>query len=348
MISILGPFEPIDLKDIDPVNLDLSDLKALIPDYYKDFTTGGDGNDNLLGTSGDDKINGKEGDDLLEGKAGDDTLVGSIGQDTLKGGTGDDVLAGEEYKQASGIVVSGSSIETLDAERKPQGNNYLDGEDGNDKLIGGSGDDTLRGGNGNDTLDGGSETSFLIATTGVYHPYPGNNGFIEFSGKDILEGGKGNDSLSGEGNSDTLTGGSGNDTLNGGNGNDLLNGGDGDDTLLGESGNDTLIGASGADIFTFKILFPSQNSSNFQLSSQAQQGAIIPTFPPITQQGIDIIEDFDSTQGDKIKIQTVGVGEISIDQFDYNENTGALFFEDKQFAQLQGGVDFSLENDFVL
>ncbi len=42
---------------------------------------------------------------------------------------------------------------------------------------------------------------------------------------------------------------------------------------------------------------------------------------------------------------TVGCGELSISQFSYNQDTGALFFEDIQFVQLQAGLDFSVEQD---
>ncbi|MEO1375088.1 MAG: calcium-binding protein [Cyanobacteria bacterium J06635_10] len=315
----------VNFKGIDLSNLDIDLNKSIFPkDYYKDFITGGDGNDNLLGTSGDDKIYGNSGDDLLTGKGGEDTLVGGIGQDTIKGGADDDVLAGEEFREVSIIAFS---TKTLDPEWKRQSNNSLDGEDGNDRLIGGSGDDTLLGGNGNDSLDGGSETLVLSAITDVYDPYARNRGFTDFSGKDILEGGNGDDSLWGRRNSDTLIG------------------GDGDDYLNGGDGNDTLIGGNGADIFSFKILFPLHNSSNIQFSFTDTTPILL---PPIPQEGIDIITDFDSTQGDKIQIASVGVGEVSIDQFSYNKNTGSLFLGNNQFAQLEAGVDFSLEKDLIL
>ena len=136
----------------------------------------------------------------------------------------------------------------------------------------------------------------------------GNDTLIGNAVNNVLEGGTGNDTLRGNAGNDSLFGSNGNDYLDGGNGNDSISGGAGNDTLLGYSGNDTLIGGAGndtlyggvgADRFVFNYLF----------------------------EGIDIIKDFQWTEGDTIQISNWGFGATSNSQFSYNYITGALFFD---------------------
>jgi Ca2+-binding RTX toxin-like protein len=56
--------------------------------------SGGDANDELLGTKQDDLIAGNSGNDVLYGGRGNDELHGGDGDDLLYGGSGDDVLNG--------------------------------------------------------------------------------------------------------------------------------------------------------------------------------------------------------------------------------------------------------------
>ena len=310
----------------------------LFNDEFMDTITGGDGDDNLLGTNGNDLIDGKGGDDILKGEGGNDALIGGTGEDTLEGGSGNDTLYGE-FSSGGLVSIEDSFLyfsRIEDGTSRRQSNNYLDGGDGSDRLKGGSGDDTLKGGDGDDTLFGGSVASGF--TTGYYDPYGEVN--YSISGDDVLDGGNGNDILSGAENNDTLIGGQGNDTLYGGYGNDYLLGGDGNDILGGGTDNDTLRGGEGADIFRFSILIPPSFSILF---SPLNSDSFL--FPPKPQRGIDNIEDFNSAEGDKIEISASG--ELSISQFSYNQHTGGLFFENTQFAQLQAGVDFSVEQDIT-
>lgn len=131
-------------------------------------------------------------------------------------------------------------------------------------------------------------------------------------GTDSLYGGTGRDSLNGD---------AGNDYLTGEAGNDYLNGGFGNDTLIGGFGNDTLIGSAGADAFYFYL-----------------------------PGGIDPIRDFSRQQGDKIQIDASGfdIGRGEYDKFMFNRNTGALLFEDTQFASLQPGTDFVIIRDITI
>lgn len=304
----------------------------LIKSKITDTLTGGDGNDTLTGGNGNDLIDGKNGNDVLDGKGGNDAIAGGRGDDTLIGGSGDDTLYGELASVLTGISSSPLT----------EGKNYLDGGNGDDFLSGGSNHDTLMGGNGDDKLYGGSTS--LGGCTSVYDPYGEYQNCGSVSGNDILNGGDGNDTLDGKGGADTLIGESGNDLLTGGYGNDSLTGGDGNDTLTGGSDSDTLTGGEGADLFSFRLLFPKGGLKTLGIFSQF-------TLPPTPERGIDTIEDFNGKEGDKIKIsgvRTAGFGEVSLGQYDYNQNTGILSFENKEFAQLQPGADFRLDRDVIL
>ncbi|MDJ0719235.1 MAG: Calx-beta domain-containing protein, partial [Prochloraceae cyanobacterium] len=100
---------------------------------------------------------------------------------------------------------------------------------------------------------------------------------------------------------------------------DSINGGSGGDILEGGSGNDTLSGQSGADKFVF-------NSSS---------------------QGIDTLEDFNISEGDRIKIGA-GFGATAIGQFNFNSGTGNLSFNGQNFANLKNVTDFNLSRDLIL
>ena len=105
----------------------------------------------------------------------------------------------------------------------------------------------------------------------------------------------GNDVLRGNGGNDTLDGGSGNDQLFGGGGADILKGGDGADQLQGDAGRDESWGGAGADRFIF-------DDSHFGGASAAT---------------CDVIHDFSSAQGDRIRLTAVDAksGTLTNDAF---------------------------------
>ncbi|WP_171481109.1 calcium-binding protein, partial [Acinetobacter oleivorans] len=108
----------------------------------------------------------------------------------------------------------------------------------------------------------------------------------------------GNDVLSGWKGKDNLVGGLGDDTLNGGDGNDLLNGG---------AGNDTLNGGTGVDTAIFKILEGFGNDAT-------------------GGNGVDAWSDFNISQGDKINISELIIGQASkenLNQFVSFEKSGS-------------------------
>lgn len=112
-----------------------------------------------------------------------------------------------------------------------------------------------------------------------------------------------------------MFGGSGDDLLLGGSGNDDLRGGRESDTLVGGSGIDSLKGASGDDDFLFETF-----------SSE-----------------VDIIRDFDASEGDKIVIGFTN----NVNRFSENE-AREILFDGVAFARVDAnqGQDFFIpQND---
>ncbi|MEE9453120.1 MAG: M10 family metallopeptidase C-terminal domain-containing protein, partial [Paracoccaceae bacterium] len=176
-----------------------------------------------------------------------------------------------------------------------EGNDTLNGRGGNDFLVGNDGNDNLNGGDGNDYLLGGA-------------------------GSDTLDGGLGNEDIAYYGDSATrvyvdLATGQADDDYNktsvtnddtlsniewvvGSRFDDTLKGDDNNNQLHGLNGDDTLVGAGGADKF-------------------------------FIGSGLDVIEDFDRVQGDKISVETpeiAGFSDLTIIHTDTLTNTLAKIF----------------------
>jgi Ca2+-binding RTX toxin-like protein len=101
---------------------------------------------------------------------------------------------------------------------------------------------------------------------------------------DLIAAGVNDDTVNAQGGNDTVWGGSGSDYVDGGAGNDMLYGNIGRDILLGGAGadtlaggheNDTLTGGGGADLFVF------------------------------SESGVDVITDFDASEGDRLEYNGV-------------------------------------------
>lgn len=146
---------------------------------------------------------------------------------------------------------------------------------------------------------------------------------------------------------DAFSGGSGNDIIDGVEGDDVLDGEEGNDTLNGGVGNDTLTGGTGSDSFVFSS----------------------------TTEGVDTIEDFEKSEGDRIVVSAAGFGgdltpgasleetqfvlgttsADSSDRFIYDPSTGNLFFDpdgtgdapQQQIATLTGAPSLSADDIFV-
>jgi subtilisin-like proprotein convertase family protein len=189
---------------------------------------------------------------------------------------------------------------------------------------------TLNDTSGIDTINAAAITSntYLNLTPGSVSTLAGQSLTIDAATTiENVFSGDGNDTIIGNSAANALDGGRGNDLLYGFAGNDSLDGGAGNDILVGGFGNDSLTGGSGADNFIFNSL----------------------------SQGIDIIQDFQWTEGDIIQISALGFGASSLSQFSYNSLTGALFFDPLnssglvQFATIENRqAGFSVNYDIVL
>lgn len=302
--------------------------------------------------SADQILHGLRGNDiLLYASWGNDTLDGGIDMDTANYSSFFDVEANLSTGQAIAIQEFGYSTDSLVAIENVIGsdgndtitgdNNYsiLTGVLGNDSLDGGAGSDTLIDGNGNDTLNGGTGSDTVVYTGKVtdYAVSFLSTGSVQVIDTVSSNGNDGTDILSGveqinfadNGVTRIVTGTAANDNLTndkywsmmfGGNGNDTLTAAYGNDTLVGGNGNDVLTGGTGADKFVF-------NSRS---------------------EGIDVIKDFNRSQGDKIQILGSSFGATSTNQFSFNASNGALSFSGQQFATLENAGSFVPSLDMTI
>ncbi|WP_264196348.1 calcium-binding protein [Microseira wollei] len=242
-----------------------------------------------------------------------------------------------------------------------QGNSNLTGSTGNDLIVnidditgsltGNAGNDlllnassassTLKGGDGDDvlanlstassTLEGGSGNDLLVSistATSTLNGDAGNDTLINLGYNAQMSGGDG---------ADVLVGWDGNDTLTGGNGADNLSGGAGADKLTGGSGNDTVTGGGGADTFQF--------SAEYGITSWQKIGFF--KFPIKfgwqNRSGIDVIKDFNASQGDIIEIDTNSSSSAATlrSNLSFNASTGQLSFAGNVVATLEGVTSFN-------
>ncbi|MFN9403441.1 MAG: calcium-binding protein [Dolichospermum sp.] len=214
-------------------------------------------------------------------------------------------------------------------------NDIISGFNGNDTLIGGLGADTLYGGDGSDTyyVDNAGDVVteyYNDALGGVDTVSSSVNFTLGFGLENLTLTGAGNINGTGNGNNNVITGNSANNILNGGLGNDTLIGGLGVDTLTGGLGNDTLTGGLGNDTLTGGL-----GADTFVFNSKFE--------------GIDIIKDFQRTEGDKIQVRKIGFGATSLDQFSYNAFNGNLSFQGNTFAVIENKpAGFEVSLDVVL
>ena len=273
--------------------------------------------DTIRGAKGGDILDGDAANNLIRGRKGNDLLLGNEGNDSLRGGKGSDTLVG------------GEGIDVLRSGR------------GDDTLMGGSGDDFLFGGKGEDYLSGGI-------------------------GNDLIRGGRGADTLMGDEGNDTLRGGRGDDLLIADYGEDYLIGGKGNDTLISRADegepeiaqdanatrvypdqpftdvNDTLIGGKGADTFVFEALL---NAKVEIMEKHADDNGVINWRGVAGENdnvhdhwvegvGMDVIRDFDRSEGDSINIVGHTVNISIEDAVDINGKSYSLI----SLVSNQGGA----------
>lgn len=323
-----------------------------------DVLIGGFGNDTLFAAAGVSSggvlpnnanwLFGDAGDDFLYGGFDADLLDGGEGSDRLEGGGGDDTYVVDSYNDVI-VEAAGTGIETVETtiswilapelenlilqgeadngfgnalNNSISGNsrsNYLVGYDGNDNLRGGfgGGNDTLDGGNGNDTYSVDSLGDEIIDVAGIDTVRAEINWILAENLENL------------ELNFSSATNGTGNaldNTITGGFVANTLDGRGGNDVLIGGSGADTLRGGNGGDRFTFTSRFD----------------------------GTDRIEDFNRSQGDKIRIAAGfdSFGPVTISRFAYNASTGVLSYTNTgsttQLAVLVGAPSFVLASDLEI
>lgn len=204
------------------------------------------------------------------------------------------------------------------------GADKLDGGDDDDILIGGYQEDTLNGGKGNDTLNGGNHADYLDGGEGDDSMFGGihvhSDTLMGGKGNDYLDGYFGHDFLDGGEDDDRLYGGEGQDTLNGGKGDDYLNGWKGNDYLIGGEGKDTLTAGDGSDTFVFNA----------------------------GDNNIDVVTDFNASQGDKIWIDKDVFNINSLGSVSFNDATDTLSVNGNAIATLDNHVGFDVNAHVML
>lgn len=255
---------------------------TILGDADSETIYGLDGGDTILGYEGNDYLSGGSGNDSLSGGIGNDTLLGGLsGNDTLAGGAGKDIFVIERQAYGSQSITDFTT-----------GEDQLDFSD-----FGISDIETLqflRKDVSNALVytintEGSYQTITLanqwvdsLTTGDVILSTSNSNDNLSAARKSDLFGGIGDDTLTGSSYSDRLFGEAGNDTLLGGSGEDYIIGGVGDDSLDGGAFNDTLEGGNGSDHFVLQS----------------------------TGYASDVIVDFSTSEGDKLDVRTLGIGDL--------------------------------------
>ena len=247
-----------------------------------DATSGGDGDDRIVGDNGsigatapflvnvfdlfanDPSLGGP---DVIAGDGDADRIFGGLGGDTISGGDADDHLEGnsgdDEIRGNAGDddIIGGTSDESLPG--AAAGQTAADATDtGETILSGGAGLDVLIGDNGNITRPGGSDPILGGPARAVVLFDRDRTGvaLLAVSGPDYVEGNEASDRIYGQGGDDYLKGNDADDFIEGNQGGDRIEGNAGEDDLIGGSsftvspgtgdpdGGDQIAGGAGADV----------------------------------------------------------------------------------------------------
>jgi hypothetical protein len=152
----------------------------------------------------------------------------------------------------------------------------LTGGSGSDTIFAGAQGDVIRAGEGGDSIQGSSAFDDINGNQGndvIDGGSGGGDWLLGGQGDDLIRAHAGSNILCGTVGNDSLNGGSGDEVLRGGQDNDQVSGGAGSDWLSGDRGSDTLTGGSGAD-----------------------------TFHSFGSAGLDVINDFNAAEGDRIHL----------------------------------------------
>jgi len=246
--------------------------KAVAVSLFTGRSSGGDGNDTLVGIEAvagsrfNDTLTGGAGDETLSGGKGDDELDGGAGANRLDGGQGRDLLRFDSRPVKFQIVVDlskgtasagdgSSTVEGIEDVLGGSKDDLLTGDGEDNRLVGGAGDDELAGGAGDDELDGGAGSKDDVSYAGADAKIKASlatgratgEGSDTLIGVEYLIGSSQNDTLTGNGDKNRLWGNAGADLIDGGASSDELSGGTGNDTVKGGAGSDYIEGGKGAD-----------------------------------------------------------------------------------------------------
>lgn len=226
-----------------------------------------------------DEIRTGAGNDTVSAGSGDDQIRDLGGQDRYDGGSGkaDELIYDEWFFNPTGV------IRGIDANLKtgrvigPDGLidlveniERIDGTFLDDRFIGDAENNRFRGFSGNDTLNGGGGQD-----RADYSNADNRGGFMGIDanlGKGLVRDSYGSEDLLRS--IEDLSGSDFDDIIRDSAKNNFIEGGDGNDTISAGAGDDVLRGGTGADLFILR-------GRKF---------------------GEDIIDDFDSEQGDRIEI----------------------------------------------
>ena len=242
------------------------------PQFLENIT-GGEGDDEIIGSIANNYIVGGSGADTLDGGLGNDILDGGLDDDRLTGGPGpsgtdpdDDTFLVSPDWGAAETVTDGGGSDTLDLSGltahltievdAATGLSISDGTQllthaGNviENLLGGRGDDrylfhdgaALAGGSGRISDAAGTDwldySAYSTPVT-VRLSTGAATGTAGVGGLENVVGGSAADVLEGDGHANELWGNAGDDLASGLDGDDVLDGGSGDDRLLGGRSND--------------------------------------------------------------------------------------------------------------
>lgn len=219
------------------------------------------GNDTLFGGAGDDVLDAGTGNDFIHASRGDDVVVGGAGSDTFAFAFDQDRAIVQTVGTKTLAATALGTVSLTDIEALQFSTGTL--------TVSAAQTAILRGDVGYERSD--IAISFVADDLVNAVTMVGARN-IAFQGNALANnviGNTGDNLIFGEAGNDRLFGGSGQDYLVGGSGDDFLHGGAGNDTLIGGAGNDTLSGRQGADLF-------------------------------LGSTGMNIVEDFNITQGDLI------------------------------------------------
>ncbi|NET56420.1 MAG: calcium-binding protein [Symploca sp. SIO2E6] len=358
--------------------------------------------ENLVGTAFDDILIGDDRNNVLYGSAGIDYFDGGEGIDTVHF-VYDKFAITADLSQGLATYIDDAGVEVVETLINIEN---LVGTAFDDRLIGNESNNQLRGNGGADYFDGGAGIDSVAFANGKFaitaDLSQNRASYIDDAGTEVVQTLINIENLGGTAFDDVLIGDDGNNRLQGNTGADYFDGGEGtdtvvfndkfaitadlsqnratyiddagvevvetlinienlvgtafNDTLIGDGGNNNLNGSKGDDLLTGGAGADKFNFSFFH-------------------QGIDTITDFNSTEGDRIRVSASGFGDAltagvldaeeftigsaatkASDRLIYNDATGALFFDPDgtgglaqvQFAQLSGGVALTNSDIFVI